>query len=60
MLSEISIGRRVKPPSERDLLPHTLQGITQKYALFLGQCNLRKNNDLYISFVGYTNIEFIF
>jgi hypothetical protein len=42
MLSEISKGRRVKPTSEiywpGDLLPYTLQGITQKYALLLGQC----------------------
>jgi hypothetical protein len=42
MLSEISEGRRVKPSSEiyrlGDLLPYTLQGISQKYALLLGQC----------------------
>ncbi len=37
MLSEISEGRRFKPPSEiyrpGDLLPYTLRGITWKYAL---------------------------
>jgi hypothetical protein len=41
MLSEISEGRRVKPPSEiyrpGDVLPYTLRGISRKSALFLGQ-----------------------
>ncbi len=42
MLSEISKGRRIKPPSEiyrpGDLLPYTLREIIWKYALLLGQC----------------------
>jgi hypothetical protein len=42
MLSEISEGRRVKPPWgiywPGDLLPYTLRGISRKYALLLGQC----------------------
>ncbi len=42
MLLEISKGRRIKLPSEihrpGDLLPYTLQGIYQKYALLLGKC----------------------
>jgi hypothetical protein len=42
MLWEISEGRRVKPSSEiyrpGDLLPYTLQVISRKCALLLGQC----------------------
>jgi hypothetical protein len=48
MHSEISKGRRVKPPSEiywpEDLLPYTLQGISRKYALLLGQCGGNMHN----------------
>ncbi len=40
---EISEGRRVKPSleiySRGDLVPYTLRGISQKYALLLGQCS---------------------
>jgi hypothetical protein len=47
MLWEISEGRRVKPPSEiyrpGDLLPYTLQGISWKCALLLGQCTPANN-----------------
>jgi hypothetical protein len=42
MFSEMSEKRRVKTPLEiypsGDLLPYTLRGITQKFALLLGQC----------------------
>jgi hypothetical protein len=42
MLSEISKGRMVEPPSEisrpGDLLPYTLREITQRYALLSGKC----------------------
>jgi hypothetical protein len=44
MFTEISEWRRVKPPSEiyrpGDLLPYTLRGISQKYAILLGQCTV--------------------
>jgi hypothetical protein len=54
MLSEISKGRKVKPPSEiyrpGDLLPFTLWGITRNCALLLGQSGFKSDGsrvDLY-------------
>ncbi len=50
MISEISEGRRVKPPSEifrpGNLLPYTLPVISRKYALFLGQC---RSSSMYVA-----------